>query len=135
MIVIDSSIATGWIMPDEHSPTANRLLPVAAESSAIVPSLFWHELRNTLLVGERRGRLKPGDALKGLNLVQKIGLATDDEGTHDAVLDLARRHMLTAYDSAYLELALRRNAALATLDKRLAAAGRIEKLTVLSEPN
>lgn len=133
MIVIDCSIATGWLMPDEDSLVANRVLPMATERPAIVPSLFWHELRNTVLVGERRGRLKSGDALKGLNLVLQIGLTTDDEAAHDAVLDLARRHMMTAYDAAYLELAIRRNATLATLDKRLAAAGREENLTVLSE--
>jgi predicted nucleic acid-binding protein len=38
---------------------------------------------------------------------------------------LARDHDLPVYDAAYLELAMRRNAALASLDRRLqGAAGR-----------
>jgi len=42
------------------------------------------------------------------------------------VLALARSYGLTAYDAAYLELALRRGAALATFDPQLA--GRCAKL-------
>ncbi len=47
------------------------------------------------------------------------------------VMDLAVKHGLTAYDASYLELALRKNAILATLDNQLAAAARVEGLTVL----
>ena len=36
--------------------------------------------------------------------------------------NLARAHNLSAYDAAYLELALRRGLKLATLDKKLKAA-------------
>ena len=38
-------------------------------------------------------------------------------------LALGRKHRLTSYDAAYLELAMRRGAALATLDKNLRKAG------------
>ena len=39
---------------------------------------------------------------------------------------LAREHALSAYDSAYLETALRRGDSLATLDRALAAAAAAE---------
>ena len=47
------------------------------------------------------------------------------------VLSLARKHVLTAYDAAYLALALAERLPLATLDKRLAQAARAEKAGLL----
>jgi prevent-host-death family protein len=47
-------------------------------------------------------------------------------------LRLARKHSLTFYDAAYLELAVRRNAPLATLDTRLATAARSESVSVIA---
>ena len=65
--------------------------------------------------------------------VSALSPLVDDLDDNFAVLSLAQRHNLTAYDAAYLELALREKAILATLDRRLAEAGRIERLTVLSD--
>jgi predicted nucleic acid-binding protein len=48
-----------------------------------------------------------------------------------ATLRLAERHQLTLYDAAYLELALRRNLPLATLDEDLRRAVRAEKVKLL----
>jgi predicted nucleic acid-binding protein len=45
---------------------------------------------------------------------------------------LCRRHRLSVYDAAYLELALRRNLPLATLDKRLAAAATLDGVPVIA---
>jgi predicted nucleic acid-binding protein len=44
---------------------------------------------------------------------------------------LAARHGLTVYDAAYLELALRRGLALATLDRELRAAAQTEGVVLL----
>ena len=65
--------------------------------------------------------------------VSALSPLVDDLDDNFAVLLLAQRHNLTAYDAAYLELALREKALLATLDRRLAEAGRIERLTVLCD--
>ena len=65
--------------------------------------------------------------------VSALSPLVDDLDDNFAVLLLAQRHNLTAYDAAYLELALREKAILATLDRRLAEAGRIERLTVLCD--
>lgn len=132
-IVIDSSIAASWGMPDESSPAALRALSFAATGGIVVPSHFWHELRNVFLVNERRGRLTPEETLKGLELVAGANPAIDDDGDHTAVLGVGRRHTLTSYDSAYLELALRRGIPLATLDKKLAMSALSEKLHVVSD--
>jgi predicted nucleic acid-binding protein len=58
----------------------------------------------------------------------------DDETVSQAwsvITDLARSERLTAYDAAYLELALRLGLPLATLDRDLAVAARRRGVTVL----
>ena len=45
------------------------------------------------------------------------GIVIDDEHDGALLLDLARRHVLTVYDAAYLEVAVRRSLPLATLDR------------------
>ena len=50
------------------------------------------------------------------------------------MLALARRRGLAVYDAAYLELARREGAPLATLDTALATAARTERVHLLSEP-
>ena len=49
------------------------------------------------------------------------------------MLALARGHRLTIYDAAYLELALRADAPLATLDRQLASAARAARVPLLGE--
>jgi predicted nucleic acid-binding protein len=49
------------------------------------------------------------------------------------VLELARKHQLTFYDAAYLELAARERLPLATLDKQLAGAARLEGIILAAE--
>jgi predicted nucleic acid-binding protein len=51
-----------------------------------------------------------------------------------AVLTLARRHRLTVYDAAYLELPLREALPLATLDEALVAAARAEGMPLVGLP-
>ena len=46
-------------------------------------------------------------------------------------MTLARRHRLTVYDAAYLELAVRERLDLATLDENLAEAARREGVAVI----
>jgi predicted nucleic acid-binding protein len=48
-------------------------------------------------------------------------------------MSLARRHRVTVYDAAYLELALREGLPLATLDAALADAARAEGVALLGE--
>jgi predicted nucleic acid-binding protein len=48
------------------------------------------------------------------------------------VLALARQHALSAYDAAYLELALRLSLPLATLDRRLQAAATAAGVAIYS---
>ena len=113
-------------MPDEQ-PVG---IAVLAESTVLVPTLFWFEFRNLLVVSERRARVSPAQTATILAEVARLPLEVDDQPQEHRVIGLARRHRLTVYDATYLELAERRGGRLATLDRRLAAAAADEGIAV-----
>ena len=124
--VLDASLAAAWFLPDEASDAADRLLADVLANSPVVPSLFRDELRNLLLFAERRNRLTLSDVDEALVMVSTLPIAVRDAGDDCDVLNLARKYALTAYDAAYLTLALAERLPLATLDKKLAEAARTE---------
>lgn len=130
-IVIDASIAAAWVLEDESDPRADALIPRAVNGDGIVPQ-HWHlEVRNSIIMGERRGRLTHEQVQGCLFDLSRIHLRTDPEPDLDAAFSLARARGLTIYDAVYLELALRRRAALATLDGRLRRAAAAERVQTL----
>jgi len=118
-VVIDNSVFMAWCMGDENDPTANNTMLRVIEEGGVVPRIWWYELRNALLMNERRGRISQQQVADTLADSQALGISFDDGHDEVQVLDLARRFELTVYDSAYLEVALRRSLPLATLDDRL----------------
>jgi predicted nucleic acid-binding protein len=124
-IVIDASIALAWCFEDEASDETDAVAQDLIASGGLVPSLFHLELANVLLQAERRGRISPSEIAQRLDLIAQMPIETDPQTAGRAwgdTLSLARAHKLTSYDAAYLELAARRGATLATKDKALAAA-------------
>ena len=90
-----------------------------------MPRVWWYELRNALLMNERRGRISTQQVSDTLADSLELGIAIDDEHDGSLILDLARRFELTIYDAAYLEVAFRRSLPLATLDQRLRGAAEL----------
>ncbi len=134
MLVIDASIALAWCFEDEASPETDAVADTVRQRGAIVPGLFQLEIGNILLQAERKGRLTASDVAIRLALLGELPIATDPETAGRAwrdVMALARNHALTTYDAAYLELALRKGAGLATRDRALAAAAKGLGVTVL----
>jgi len=123
-VVVDASIVGCWCFPDESSPVADAALSAIATDEMIVPAVWWFEVRNLLLTGERHGRMDPAGTAGFLADLATMSIGIDHAPVSETVLALARAHRLTVYDAAYLELAGRREAPLATLDKKLAAAAR-----------
>lgn len=123
-VVIDASVAGCWCFADEASPVAEAALAALASDEVIVPAIWWFEVRNLLLTGERHGRIDPTGSAGFLAELETMAIAIDRAPVSETVLAVAREHRLTVHDAAYLELALRLEAPLATLDKRLAAAAR-----------
>ena len=128
--VIDASMAAAWLLPEDYSEAADAVI-TTIDAPCPVPSLFFFEIRNILAMSERRGRLMPGGALINMERVRRLPLDDAGIGGDGYVFLLSATHGLSAYDAAYLALALNRNVPLATLDRKLAAAARKEGVTVL----
>ena len=118
-IVIDNSVFLAWCMGDEEEPTAVSAMQHVAEEGGVTPRIWWYELRNALLMNERRGRISPQQVSDTLTDSLALGLSIDDEHDETLLLDLSRRFELTVYAATYLEVAFRRSLPLATLDHRL----------------
>ena len=121
-IVVDASVFLAWCMGDEEEPEAEIAMQRVVADGGVVPRIWWYEVRNALLVSERRGRLSPQQVVDTLADSLALGIAFDEEHDGSLLLDLARRHGLSIYDAAYLEVAVRRSLPLATLDRRVRAA-------------
>ncbi|MEO7026427.1 MAG: type II toxin-antitoxin system VapC family toxin [Caulobacteraceae bacterium] len=124
--VVDASVVASWLLPDETDATAATALRRLEAEDAVAPSLWWFEMRNLLLANERRGRLDAGLTNTILSRLKRLPIILDQSSEEVPLLDLARRYRLTAYDAAYLELAVRLRSPLATLDKALRRAARKE---------
>ena len=117
--VLDASVTACWAFDDEDHSTAAFALEQLRTEAALVPGLWWYEIRNTLIVSERRGRLTEADSTAFLRELSRLDIIIDTAPEESSVLAVARRHKLTVYDASYLELAQRESLQLATLDKDL----------------
>jgi predicted nucleic acid-binding protein len=130
--VLDASIVHAWAFEENH-PIADAVRERLKVDDAFAPRLWWFEVRNGLVMAERRGRTTQRHSTTFLRDLLLLAVAFDDTPDEMVTLSLARRHRLTVYDAAYLELALREAVPLATLDVALAAAARAENVPVLGD--
>jgi predicted nucleic acid-binding protein len=133
-LVLDVSAVGGWCFEDERTAASEALLARLPDCELCVPGLFLWELANVLLMAERHSRITAADRSSFLALITALDLRLDPADPtviwHD-VLSLAARHRLTAYDAAYLELAMRWGIPLASRDAALGAAARAAGLILL----
>ena len=130
-IVVDVSIAAAWCFPDEQASAAERVLDNLPRLGGVVPGIFRYEMRNVLIVNERRGRIDQAGSARFLMRLRDLRLLEDDAHDDDTVMALARKHGLSAYDASYLETALRRGDGLATLDRELVNAAVAEGVVLI----
>ncbi|HEX8202977.1 MAG TPA: type II toxin-antitoxin system VapC family toxin [Isosphaeraceae bacterium] len=124
-LVLDCSVALCWYFRDEADPYADGVATKLTSTEAVVPSLWPLEVANAVLMGERRKRSTQADAQRWITVLETLPITLDGETAARAwndTLRLARAQNLSAYDAAYLELALREGLPLATLDAGLKAA-------------
>jgi len=127
MLVVDASIALTWCFEDEVTEATEAIGTRVDSEGAVVPDLWRLEVANALMLAERRGRLKRSNMEQRLELLAALPIAIDANTAIRAWTDtllLARAERLTLYDAAYLELAIRRDVELATLDRDLRRAAR-----------
>jgi predicted nucleic acid-binding protein len=133
--VVDNSVALAWCFEDEQTAGIMALLDRVADEGAVAPQLWPIEALNGLLTAERRGRINHEMRLRLAGFLHELPIRIDDETAGRAwttTAPLAEQHNLTAYDAAYLELAMRRGLPLATGDTALIAAAKSAGVQLLS---
>lgn len=124
--VLDCSVAMSWVFPDEASESTDQLRESLVDGRAFVPALWPIEVANVLLVAARRRRIDRTEWSRIARDLEVLPIVVDPVSTSRVwgeVLEIAHTHGLSAYDATYLELAIRMQLPLATLDRALAAAG------------
>ena len=126
--VLDASVALLWLAPGTNpggAAYAASALAGLKESQAVVPSLMALEIANVVTRLESKGVVTEADSQRYITLLGRLNIVVDQATAAHALgdtLHLARRYQLSAYDAAYLELALCTALPLATLDASLAKA-------------
>lgn len=133
MIVIDASTFIAVILKEKDTAHAYNFYREAtlALTPMVAPALFWYEVCNTLVVSLRRKRISSSEYQHYLKLANTTMIQRDTDADMHTITTLAQEHQLSVYDAAYLELALRKKAHLATLDAALANTAKHKKLRLV----
>ncbi|EPG67916.1 type II toxin-antitoxin system VapC family toxin [Leptospira wolffii] len=137
--VLDCSLAAASFLPDEQSGKADRFLGTLGKTAqAIVPSLWWYEFNNVLLVSRKRKRLNDSQSKEIVSIFESLPLEFDSNFSFEVlrhIQDLAYKNDLSAYDASYLELCIRKGAGLATLDEKLGECAKKLEISLYSSKN
>lgn len=123
-------MALAWLFPRKdaaEAALAELALDGLDSEQFFVPAIWYSELANAILRGERKGLVTLSQTAAFLAELDSAEIEGDTDSPRlrqSVVLALARAHQLTAYDATYLELALRKGVPLATFDTQLAEAAR-----------
>ena len=122
--VLDASVALAWFLAGEATTYTESVLARLRRARATVPVVWPLEIANALLMSERRQRTTARQTVGALRELRRLPITVDDGAlvrAWDTVLHLGRDHGLAADDASYLEVAVRLDLPLATLDARLGA--------------
>jgi predicted nucleic acid-binding protein len=124
-----------WCFESSAHPYADTILNrLATGEMAIVPVLWFYEASAVLSRAQNTRTLAASKATAFITELKSLNITADDTGVEHVFTDvhrLALSYRLTSYDAAYLELAIRLNLPLATLDDELIRAARAAGVTVL----
>jgi predicted nucleic acid-binding protein len=119
-LVVDASLTLSWCFPDEQTALSVSVLDRLTNGDRVLVPAFWSvEILNSLLVGERRGRISPEQTrafLVDLRALEPTLDYASFENVCGSLQTICRDYRLTPYDALYIELALRTDSPLATLD-------------------
>lgn len=134
-LVLDSSLTLAFFFEDEATPETDDVLDSLGKGAkAVTPAIWNWEVGNVLLLAERRKRITPAEAHQHLTALGTLPIEVDTDAQRaawNATFLLAKKHQLTLYDAAYLELAIRRGFPLGSLDTDLRKAAKAEGVQLL----
>jgi predicted nucleic acid-binding protein len=120
--VIDASVIIAWRDPREQNSYSLNILRCLNDECATAPVICGMEVNNVLRQFEKRGFIALKDIQETVEFISALPIHLDSEPVRfkmPRVMRLARQHDLTIYDACYLELALRLDLPLATMDNAL----------------
>lgn len=123
--VLDASVAIGWCAPAQATPLTRAALVAVNADGAEVPAPFFFEVIYGLEKQVQRNAITRDHFEWFLRSLPTLPISVSAGHTSSQMIELyelARRHRLSIFDAAYLELAMRRNLPLATRDRALARA-------------
>ena len=126
-IVLDNSINSRFLWPDNENPANNNyalnVIQHAASGAVFyVPTIWHYELTQVAYPLTRKKMVTQAAVYAYFNQLADLPIMTDSLShacNNSASYALCLQYGLSSYDSAYLELALRRDAYLATNDEAL----------------
>jgi predicted nucleic acid-binding protein len=124
-LVADASATMAWALHEE--PVVRLIRPIFLDATLVVPSVWRLEVVNTVLIRERRRQISPDQGARTILALEALRVTIDTPAPDESLSDvaaIARPHQLTAYDGAYLDVAVKRNLPLLTTDHNLQDAAR-----------
>ncbi len=134
--VVDASVTMAWCFQDEKSAYTEFVLEHLTSEEGFVPVIWPLEVVNVLLIAERKGRLTSALADEFIVTLGQLPITVkefDWPGKAETLLLRGRAMGLTAYDTSYLDLALRLGCPLATKDEKLQDAASQVGVAVLEQ--
>jgi predicted nucleic acid-binding protein len=134
-VVVDASMTITWLFDDERTATAHAVMQRVVAQGAFVPTLWRLEVANVLRNAVRRGRCDEAYVDLSLERLGRLAIQSHEDTDRHAwgfTRTLSREEHLTLYDAAYLELAIRKRAPLASCDAALLAAATRRRVETLS---
>ena len=129
--VLDASFTVDWLATASHAPLDGMVVE-ASGGGFQAPVIFWHEVASALRSLVFRNQITRPLRDEMLETLRRLRVELDQPVDIDRVVRVSESYNLSIYDAAYLELAVRRGADLATTDKALVQAGRAAGLKVLT---
>lgn len=129
--VLDNSVVMRWYFGDGSATDleyASRVLDSMASAEVLVPGVWGLEVANVLARAEAKGLTTEARTETFIGMLHRMNINTDGATPTQAltnILQLARRYNLSSYDASYLELAMREDLPLATLDADLRRAAEL----------
>jgi predicted nucleic acid-binding protein len=128
--VLDNSVTMRWLLESDKSSDqdyAEKVLKSFSSKDALVSNLWHLEASNVLLRAEKHEEITTGEVERFISQLENLPIQVDPltaRQSFSRTLALGRAYNLSSYDGAYLELAIRENIPLATLDKNLTKAAK-----------
>ena len=128
--VLDDSVTMRWFFEDgspQDLAYADTILAALEDQGAIVPVTWGLEVANVLSRAEAKSVVKAVRTDAFTKMLESLNIQLDTatfEHSLSGTLRLARKYKLSSYDASYIELAIRLNIPLATLDEDLQKASK-----------